>query len=616
MAKGKTKASNIVVWIILALLIVGLAGFGATNFGGSVQSVGNVGSAEISVQRYARSLDQELRSISNQLGQPVTFAEAQQFNIQGRVLQRLLGGAAMEYEGDRVGLSVGDAEIAQRIKSMQEFAGISGDFEQDTYEFVLQQSGLTPKTFEEELRVETAGSILQAGVTAVLDMPATYQNTLVSFLGETRSFGWVLLDANTLDQPVSEPDDATLRSYYDDNLDQFMLPETRAITYAWLSPDDVIDTIDIDADAIRALYDERSDEYNTPERRLVERLVFADTDAANAALARLENGEATFETLVTERGLDLEDADMGDVTLSDLGAAGDVVFGLSEPGIAGPVETPLGPALFRVNAILQPQQTAFEDVVEDLRNEYASDAARRMIDDRIGEFDDLLAGGATLEELAQETGMVLDRIDWTASSEDGIAAYADFAAAAMSVAEGDYPEIIQLDDGGVFALRLDAITDPRPEPFDDARDQVAEAWIAQETRRLLLEQAATLKATLDNGARLSSLGYITNVETGLKRGTFIDGAPRTLLQDVFALDVDASTVVEASDGVILAQLSAVEPADLGDPELDGLGDRINADARQSLAQDILESYVAAIQNEAGISLNQAALNAVHAQFPG
>ncbi len=616
MAKGKTKASNIVVWIILALLIVGLAGFGATNFGGSVQSVGNVGSAEISVQRYARSLDQELRSISNQLGQPVTFTEAQQFNIQGRVLQRLLGGAAMEYEGDRVGLSVGDAEIAQRIKSMQEFAGISGDFEQDTYEFVLQQSGLTPKTFEEELRVETAGSILQAGVTAVLDMPATYQNTLVSFLGETRSFGWVLLDATTLDQPVSEPDDATLQFYYDDNLDQFMLPETRAITYAWLSPDDVIDTIDIDADAIRALYDERSDEYNTPERRLVERIVFADTDAANAALARLENGEATFETLVTERGLDLEDADMGDVTLSDLGAAGDVVFGLSEPGIAGPVETPLGPALFRVNAILQPQQTAFEDVVEDLRNEYASDAARRMIDDRIGEFDDLLAGGATLEELAQETGMVLDRIDWTASSEDGIAAYADFAAAAMSVAEGDYPEIIQLDDGGVFALRLDAITDPRPEPFDDARDQVAEAWIAQETRRLLLEQAATLKATLDNGARLSSLGYITNVETGLKRGTFIDGAPRTLLQDVFALDVDASTVVEASDGVILAQLSAVEPADLGDPELDGLGDRINADARQSLAQDILESYVAAIQNEAGISLNQAALNAVHAQFPG
>ena len=37
------KASDFAVWIILALLIVGLGGFGISNFGGSVRSIGSVG---------------------------------------------------------------------------------------------------------------------------------------------------------------------------------------------------------------------------------------------------------------------------------------------------------------------------------------------------------------------------------------------------------------------------------------------------------------------------------------------------------------------------------------------------------------------------------------------
>lgn len=61
MARGKkNKGTNIVVWVILVLLIVGLAGFGATNFGGTVNSIGKVGDREIGVQRYARDLQNQI----------------------------------------------------------------------------------------------------------------------------------------------------------------------------------------------------------------------------------------------------------------------------------------------------------------------------------------------------------------------------------------------------------------------------------------------------------------------------------------------------------------------------------------------------------------------------
>ena len=72
-----------------------------------------------------------------------------------------------------------------------------------------------------------------------------------------------------------------------------------------------------------------------PERRLVERLVYPDQAAADAARAELDAG-TTFEALVAERGLTLDAIDLGDVTREDLGAAGDAVFAAAEGGVVGP----------------------------------------------------------------------------------------------------------------------------------------------------------------------------------------------------------------------------------------------------------------------------------------
>ncbi len=70
-----------------------------------------------------------------------------------------------------------------------------------------------------------------------------------------------------------------------------------------------------------------------------------------------------------------------------------------------------------------------------------STAPAGIIADRIDSVDDLLAGGATLEELASETEMQLGQIDWTATTNQDIAAYDAFRDAASTAAEGDFPEV-------------------------------------------------------------------------------------------------------------------------------------------------------------------------------
>ncbi|WP_413869679.1 SurA N-terminal domain-containing protein, partial [Albidovulum sp.] len=65
------KRGSTVIWILMGLLVLGLGGFGARNFGGSVRSAGTVGEREIDLRDYARTLQREIQAASAQIGQPV-----------------------------------------------------------------------------------------------------------------------------------------------------------------------------------------------------------------------------------------------------------------------------------------------------------------------------------------------------------------------------------------------------------------------------------------------------------------------------------------------------------------------------------------------------------------
>jgi len=92
--RAKGQKPNFIVWGIVILLIVGFAGFGANGLGGRIQSVGSVGDTEISVDRYARELDQELRALSAQVGRPVSLAQARQFGVDSNVATAGVGRGA------------------------------------------------------------------------------------------------------------------------------------------------------------------------------------------------------------------------------------------------------------------------------------------------------------------------------------------------------------------------------------------------------------------------------------------------------------------------------------------------------------------------------------------
>lgn len=613
MAAKKSGIGKYFVWGLLGLLLLGLGGFGATSFTGTVRSIGKVGEAEISTSDYFRALQSEISAVQQRTGQTLSFQQAQALGLTQQVLSQMVVTAALENEAAVLGISVGDERLAEDLRNIRAFQGVDGSFNRDAYKLTLENAGLNERAFEEKLRDESASTLLQGAVLAGVRLPDTYVDTLLGYTGERRAFSWAEVDGSDLDV-LPAPTGEELRAHYDENIALFTRPETKRLTYVWLTPEMIVDSVEVDEDSLRAAYDERIEEFDLPERRLVERLVFSDQAAAEAALARIDAGEAVFEDLVEARGLDLSDTDMGDVTRGDLGKAADAVFGAEVGQVVGPAPTTLGPALFRINAGLPAQLTSFEDAVPALRGELALDRARRVIDTQMQSFDDELAAGVTLDELAESTDLVIGTLGWTGENDDDIAGYPAFREAAEAIDISDYPAIAQLGDGGVFAVRLDEVLPPEPFPYEEVELRVQADWRRAQTADALFARAEALAGELGEGVTFEGAGLEARSEDGLTRNAFGADLPRPLLEAVFDMAPNEVRAVRADDLAVVVRLDEILAVDMDSEQSKQLAQLFRDQAAQDVAQDLFRALSTDIQTRAGVDLDQAAINAVHANF--
>lgn len=613
--KLRSHGKSVAVWILLAMLILGLGGFGLQSFSGHVKSVGHVGDTPISVDEYARALRAEQQELSQQTGRQITMAQMQAAGLDRQVLGTLIGNASLAEAARTLGVSVGDDQLQQQILKIGAFQNAAGKFDRETYRFTLRQQGYTESQFETSLRADLGRSIIRGTVASGVEMPGAVTEAYARYVLEQRGFTWVEIAESDLPSPVAKPTNAQLQAYYKDNIGQFTSPETRKITYAWLTPDMLKDKVRIDDATLKAQYQAHIDAFRQPEKRLVDRLVYPDMDAARAARARLDAGKASWADLARERGLTTDDTSLGDRTEAELGKAGKAVFAVRTEGtVVGPVETDLGPALFAMNGIIAPQDTSFEDARAELAGEAEADMARREIAKRTETLQDDLAGGATLEDLARDTDMQLGRIDFTAQSKDAITGYEAFHKAAQSVTKDDFPKIERLSDGGVFALRLDGEVAAKPIPFDQVRDKVAAAWHKAEALNAEQARARDIVAAVRSGKSLGAQGLLPATVGTIRRGGYVDGLPGAVIRQVFETDEGQAAPVAANGKVYVVVTTKIMPADLESADSRIVEGQISNRLTRSLANDLLNLYATAVEQEAGFSLDSEALTAVQSQI--
>lgn len=607
------KGSRIGLWIIVLLLVIGLGGWYTGGAVGRTTSVGTVAGLDIPLQAYATALQNRMRAFEEQTGQPLTIAQAQEIGLDRAVLAQLVSQRALDAETRRLGLSVGDARVAEAVVALPAFQGIDGSFDRELYREQLRRNGLDEAEFEASLREDTTRTMLQAAVMGGLPEPATYGEVLAAHANERRAATWAAIGPDSV-AVLPRPSEEELRAFHEANRDRFTAPEVRQVRYAWLTPEMLQGDLTVDDQAVRDLYDARIEEFVQEERRLVERLVLPSEEVARDARARLDAGAASFEDLVAERGLLLSDTDLGDVSPGDLDEAGEAVFA-AEPGeVVGPLPTALGPALFRVNAVLAADETPFEEAEPELRAELQNQRARRVTGDLLPRIEDLLAGGAGIEDLAAATDLEPGALAWSEGVTEGPAAYEGVRAAIAAAEPGGFPEVVELEDGGLAVIAVDSVTPPAPRSFEEARAEVEAAWEEQALREAVLSRAEAAARAIAEGASFEDRRLSPATEEGLTRRSAVEGTTPDFMPAVFAMRPGEVRAIPAEGGAIVLRLDSVEPASDDDPAVIAERAAIAEEVSGAIAQDLFDAFARQVQTGSEVRIDDAAVAAVHAQM--
>jgi peptidyl-prolyl cis-trans isomerase D len=617
-ASAGKSLSRLFVWVILGLLFVALAGFGIGSFGGGASRLGEVGETEITAQDYARALDNEIRAQIAQTQTPVNLADLRARGSTKRCSASLVARAALANEGQSLGLSVGDAECRAPDPRIEGFQGVDGSFDREAYEFVLAQQGLGPREFEEDVREDTSRALLQAAVVGAIRAPEIYADSIAAFQGETRDLSILTLTEDDLADPLPAPTAEELQAYYDDFPDRFERPEARRITYAWLIPAQIMDTVEVDEDALRQLYDARIDIYRQPERRLLERLAFGSEEEAQAAFDAIEAGETDFDTLVEERDLTLADIDLGEVALRGPARRrrrGDLrryrkrdhrAPSLPPRPRALPGERGAGGHRDQLRG--RPRRPARGTGRRGRAPRDRGDARRDRRPSRLRRD----AGGTGRDDAHEPWP---DRLHRHLRGRDrGLRRLPRGRPRGCRSAIS--PRCLDLSDGGLFALRLDEVVPPAVPPLAEIEDEVAAAWRVTALRDALTARADQLVGQIATGATLEDLGDRRRSKPGSAGRISSPGCrPRSWCRPSSWAMRAMSWPSPARRTAHIVRLDAVNPAARDAADTGLLLQILEQTVAQSMAQDIFESYGRALQADAGIRLDQSVINAVHAQFP-
>ena len=609
--KKKSGASKLAVWVIVGLLVFGMIGFGAAGINGTQRSLGKVGDKTVSISSYSNALQSEMAQFQEQIGRTITPQEIQAIGLDQRALNRVISTRALDQLVTDLGLSSGDARVREQVVEIPAFQGLDGEFDRGSYAEVLQRNNLKEADFETSLREDAARRILQEAVLTGVTAPQAYAEVLVGYLAETRDFSWARVTQDILVSAAPEPSEEDLVAYHSENPAEFTTLAAKSISYIWLTPAMLADAIQIEERELRAAYEARSDEFIQLPSRLVERVIFPSQEMAENAMAAITEQATTFEEVVENRGLTLQDVDLGDMTEEELDEAGPVVFSLQEPGVIGPAQTDLGPALFRVNAILDGNVQSFDAVRAQLKLDVAIDQAVIQIADIAEQVDDLLAGGATLEDVAAETDLQMATVNWHVQSEGGISDYEEFQTAAAAVTADDFPALKSLSDNGIFALRLDGELPAELQPLASVRAAAVESWTAQQIQQQLLAMAERIATQVSLDAPLASFGLTENLQDDMNRSDSVDGTPPALVMTAFETELGRAAVLDAGDGVIIVIPRAIHVADFEDPQVQSLqkilGNRIDS----TLARNVFEAFSKAARGAVDVEINPTALRSVN-----
>jgi peptidyl-prolyl cis-trans isomerase D len=610
--------------MVMGLLVVSFAiwGIGDIFRGFGLSTVAKIGRTEITTEQFRTYYNDKLQQLSRRVGRPLSADQARALGLDRQIMGQLVAETTLDERARELRLNLSDAEIAKQITEDKNFAGPTGQFDRLRFEALIRNANFTEARYVSEQRRLLLRRELADTITGGINPPTAMLAAITRFQSEERAIEYALLGPGQAGD-IPAPSADQIAKYFDERKVLFRAPEYRKLTLVTLTPGELVKWQSVpDADA-RKVYELNIDKYGASERRNLRQIVFPNIDEAKAASEKIAKG-ATFESIVTERGLKDGDVDLGVVAKSALidPAVAEAAFSLKEGETSGPVQGRFGVVIVNAGKIEPAQTRPYEQVAQQIKTEIATSKVRSEINDLQNKIEDARAGGATLAEAAQKANVAarsIDAIDRSGRGLDGqpvanLPQGADIITPAFTTEVGIEADPIQIQGGGYLWYEVIGVTPARERPLEEVKEQVEQRWRDDEIARRLKTKADTMLEKLKSGGKFEDLakadGSKIERATGLRRGGSGATVPPSVVEATFKTPKNGSA---SAEGLRPTEIFVFRVTEISEAKFDEASpeSKIVADGiRSSYTDSVLGEYVARLETDYGVSINSQALNQI------
>ena len=254
---GRRRSRNALLLIFVGLMALSLVGFFSIGSGGAAGILRGTGGSDTAVAKVGnyQVTTQELKNALASFGQQIAQGQGQSRQDDLRTLYELYGQQVLDnlirqklilYEADHLNLGASDNEVQSRLRQI--FTPWPGP---EAYRNRLQQGGMSPVVFEENLRASIAQEHLRSFITAAVQVDPKAVEDDYRKNNTSYTVRWVEVSPDKFRDKVTvtEPD---LRAYFDSHKDDFKITsEQRQARYVFIDQNKAGEAIQISDDELK-----------------------------------------------------------------------------------------------------------------------------------------------------------------------------------------------------------------------------------------------------------------------------------------------------------------------------------------------------------------------------
>jgi peptidyl-prolyl cis-trans isomerase D len=589
---------------------------------GLTDEVASVDGETITAGDYQRLYALQLQQLRQAYGGSMDERMLRQLGVGQRLLSQMVDQAAMVAEADRLGFTVSDAELAERIKKLPTFQQNGQFVGESMYRQILasQRPPVRASEFEEELRRSLKAEKLQIAVTGWVrvgdaDVDAEYRKR-----NEKVKLDLAVLTAAQFRAGI-EPTEAEVSARFTANQNLYQVPEKRRVRYLAVNSDQLRDKITVTPAEVSQRYQDNQQQYSTPEQVRASHILLktegkddaAVKKAADAVLAQVKAG-GDFAALAKRYSEDDTNKDTGG-DLDYFGQNGqmakefeDAAFKLQPGQTSDLVKTSFGYHVIKVVDRKAASTRSLSDVsaliTEQIKQERAQIQVAQVADQVAAE----IKTPADIDKVASARGLIAGDSGLFSREEPmaGLGFVPTVNAEAFTMEKDKVSGKLQTNQGFAF-IALTEIQAPRAPKLEEVTDRVRTDVINAKAVELAKAKAATLAqqtARTNFAAAAKAAGVVVKNTELVPRGTALPdiGVSATVDDAIFKLKAgEVSGPIATENAVVVARV--VERQDIDPTLLAAEADALRDELIQQRRETFFSAYMMKAKQKMKITYN-------------